>query len=76
MNAIQSNAQRWVKSGHYEIRSNAELCIQAELRKACLIPMDATISEIDFHGADCVFVETSNGAEFTINVNTGHVNQC
>lgn len=76
MKAIQSNAQRWVKHGAHEIRSNAELCIQAELRKDGRIPMDATISEIDFHGADCVFVETSNGAELTINVNTGHVNQC
>ena len=76
MNAIQSNAQRWVKHGAYEIRWNAELCIEAELRKAGLIPMGATIVEINFHGEDCVFVETSNGGEFTINVNTGHINQC
>jgi hypothetical protein len=76
MNAIQANAQRWAQHGAHELRSNAELCIQSELRKAGLIPMDATIAEIDFHGADCVFVETSNGAEFTINVNTGHINQC
>lgn len=76
MNAIQVNAKRWVESGHYEICSNAELCLQAELRKAGYILPHVTIETVDFHNENAIIVETSDGAEFTINFNSGHINQC